>query len=612
MTDELTKTSAGIGNAKANESVRVVRPTRTSSVTRSRTLLVVEVSAVMLAPIVLFFLLGAEPYFLQNALDPQIYMGFAAEPNELFARFGNTTYYAVRFGLLWPMELTTKLFGVTGGYFFMRWGLAVLGGGCMYWALRRLATRPIAAAGALFFITSPVTLRALMTAYSDTTSLMYLGAAASLLIAARTVKQRTVLLVVVGLLLGLAIHSNPFNLLICAVLMGSWAIVELRSRRQMILTDLTLIGGAVVAVTLVGMLVYQVRFGSWNLFTPTLLAFKSVTGSTGNAFRSPTVEWTKYQLQLYLPLLMLTVFTAANCRSLRKIRPWEATSALMVGGVFSALCAEQFLGGGTSLETFYYSSCLAPFEALLLAATLNSLWRMATFATYAKWAMVSLIVLTPLALNAFTPLLEIDRFPAIPFMILFTSGLAIIGAQLSVSAHARGRSAKLVAGLAAGLLLISTSLILNAPPRLEPRGTLFNPHYENALGNPERTGLDIYRLSFDMVAAVPPLISEGGLVLIWNNPAADPFAGTLAGPFIGQASQFQSTGAGLPDVTDWLLSRIPYENIDTLVLLDRDQSVIQEGVAALKARGVKILDVKSLSISSGDYRYFLEILDVEP
>jgi len=398
--------------------------------------------------------------------------------------------------------------------------------------------------------------------------------------------------------------------MVSAVVVGAWAIVELNSRRARLVVDLGVIAAAVGVITVAGMVVYQIRFGVWNLVTPSLTAFKSVSGDTGNAFRSPTLEWTKYQLQLYVPLLALAAFAAANCRSVRKIAAWEATSALMLAGVFAALAADQFLREGTSLETYYYSSCLAPFTALVLAATLSSLWRTTRFAEWKRWAMVSLIVLVPFAMTVFTPHLEIDRFPAVLVLFMLSTGLSFAAAQLRVSSGPRGRWVPVIAALASVVIITSTTLMLNAPPRTEPRGTLFNPHYENALGNRSRTGMDIYRLSFDMIAAVPPLISKDGTVFVWNNSLADPFTGTLTGTLAGFSSTFQNMGPGMPEVSPWLLSRIAYEDIDVLILLDKDPAQIREGVDALAARGVNIVGVEDKVLSSGAERYYLKLLDV--
>src|SRR4051812_7101802 len=103
----------------------VVEPAVTSSQRRRPGLVFAELLAVLGSPVVLFYVLQVEPYFRQNGLDPYMYLGYSQEPGDLINRYG-MTYYSVRFGLLWPIEMTTKLFGVTGGFFVMRWALAVV------------------------------------------------------------------------------------------------------------------------------------------------------------------------------------------------------------------------------------------------------------------------------------------------------------------------------------------------------------------------------------------------------------------------------------------------------------------------------------------------------
>jgi len=592
----------------------VVRRTRSGSGgsrTRALPVAAFELAGVLLGPVVLFFLLGAEPYFLQNALDPQIYMGFAAEPDVLFERFGNTTYYGVRFGLLWPMELTTKLFGVTGGFFVMRWGLAVLACGTVYWSLRRLSGRPVACAAALFFITSPVTLRGLMTAYADTTSLVFLLAGASLLLVARAVPRRWLVLLGAGLLLAFAVHSNPFNVIAVAVVVGAWSVVEVRSRRWRLLLDYGILLGVALAVTGLAMAVYQVRFGFWNVVSPSIDGFRSTSSHEVDPFRSVTHEWLKFQVQLYVPIIVVVAYVAANVRSLRRVVAWELASVLMLCGMYAVLAADQFLRDGVMLETYFYSSALSPFTALAVAATLSSLWRNGSVAELTRWLVVALLVALPFVIDRLPGELAFGLFPWVPLFLVATGALALLSARAAATDAGDALRSRLatVAGVA---LLVSNSLLLFAPPRGVAEGTLFSPYYEQALGNRDRFGLDVYRLSFEFVELVPDLVSADGKVFVWSNPLRDPISGTLGGPFVGFSSTFQSLGPGIPEVSDWLASRIPYEPVDQLVLYDRDPAMVDQGEAALRARGVTITDVDKHVMSSGDLRYFVTILDIEP
>lgn len=312
------------------------------------------------------------------------------------------------------------------------------------------------------------------TAYSDTTSLPCIAAAVALLLASRTVVRRVPLMIATGLLLGLAIHSSPFNFMVSAVVVFAWLITEAPSRRWKLLTDLAVMAATVLALTGFAMFVYPVRFRVWNIIEPSLTALKSVSGEGGASFRSLNYDWTKYQIHLYLPFLALLAFAAANVRAIRKITAWELTSVLMLGGVVVMFATDQLIRGGTTLETYYYSSALMP--ALVLAAALHAIWGNSELPDLLRWGIVALIVALPLCIDQFAPTLEIDRVPAVPLFIVCTAGLALVGSMMwGRSANTR-RSADIFAIAASMSLIGSTTLMLDAPPRDEPNGKLFNPH----------------------------------------------------------------------------------------------------------------------------------------
>jgi 4-amino-4-deoxy-L-arabinose transferase-like glycosyltransferase len=604
-------TPTGIRNAalaeRIGEEADVVVVRRARPALPSRRTQVGEILAVLGAPVVLFYLLQAEPYFRQNNLDPQIYMGYAYEPDSLFHRFGNTTYYGVRFGLLWPMEIATKIFGVTAGYFALRWVLAMIGGGLVYWSLRRLASRPVAAVAALTLITSPVALRALMTAYSDTTSLPYLAGGTALLIAARTVERRWMTILPAGMLLALAVHSNPFNAAIVMIVVVCWMLTEIPSRRWAIASDAAVLLAAAVGVTILGLAVYQARFGDWNIIKPSIDAARAISGDGGKAFRSPTNEWLKYHLHLYLPVLLLLAFVTVNLRRLRGLQAWEVATSLMLLGVYLFLIAQQFLLKSTMLETYYYASALAPFEALVIGAVFSTLWRSSNLAVAWQWGATSLVVVLPLLRNVALPNLEVDRFPTIPVLVSATTAALL---PVGIRREPAGRS--LPAVVASTALVAGTFLILHAPPRTLPSGTLFHPRYEAALGNQDWAGLDVYRLSHEIQDITPPLRSSDGVILVWPAWDEDPTAGTLAGPFVGFSSNFQSQGPGLPFVDEWRVARIRSENIDQLVAFSVSEDELDNGVSALQASGVEIDTISNSVLQSGSLRYFVKIIDLAP
>src|SRR5690606_118141 len=182
----------------------------------------------------------------------------------------------------------SELFGLTGGYFVLRYFLALLAGGAVYLVFRRLAGRGTAALGYTLFLTSPMAIRALTTSYSDTTGVPYLTAAIAGLLLGNGSERRWAWMSASGVLFGLAIHSNPFNAGLSAIAVGVWALTEAWSRRSGVLVDLGILAGGVVVVTVAGMAYYEWRYGTGNILQPSIDAARNYSGEAGDAFRAPT------------------------------------------------------------------------------------------------------------------------------------------------------------------------------------------------------------------------------------------------------------------------------------------------------------------------------------
>ena len=93
---------------------------------RSRTRAAIyEALLLAILPLALYVVLRPEPYFLQNGVDPFIYVGYMENLPDLIMRFG-LPYYAVRFGLILPGRLFLKVFGPVAGNLLLHYLLALL------------------------------------------------------------------------------------------------------------------------------------------------------------------------------------------------------------------------------------------------------------------------------------------------------------------------------------------------------------------------------------------------------------------------------------------------------------------------------------------------------
>jgi hypothetical protein len=583
------------------DDLRVLESPSTVSLRRRPALVLAELLAVLGSPVVLFYVLQVEPYFRQNGLDPYMYLGYSQEPGDLINRYG-LTYYSVRFGLLWPIEITTKLFGVTGGFFVMRWALAVVSGGSVYLLFRKYGNRWLGFAAMTLYLASPVLLRALMTSYSDTTGVPYLTAAAAAMLLSTTMPvtwRRHLLLVWSGCLFGLAIHSNPFLLVLSGCMVFGWSVCVLTLRRWRLVVDWLWLGAGVGLVSLAGVVVYWVRFDRPNIFAPSIDAITSLSGQNGEAFRSTTGLWESYQLQLYLGPLVLAAWAATLWRRGRRPERAElATMAMLV--LFSVFFLyHQFIGGSTTLETYYYSSYLWPVVALAAGFVVVALFQATTSTRLAALFAVTVVAL-PLARNLFWRDLSLTRWPWVPVAIAVTCVLALVLRPSGLRAYAT-----------ATVFASSSFLLMLAGPRVLAPGSLFHPAYDAAIGNQDWSGLDTYKLTYDLMGFTPDLSQRDGTLLFWYNSTIYPWVGSVHGAFVAFSSSIDAgSPQGMPYLDDWRIAHLWDEKARRLELLGTTQAEIDEATAALRARGVPIDRMQDAELTSGPYALYVRLLTV--
>ena len=531
-----------------------------------------DFSLPILAPPLVFIILRVELYFEQNGLDPFMYLGYAQEPTDLISRYG-LTYYSVRFGLLWPIGIFQGILGAEAGHLGLRWVLAALAGGSLFALFRRIGGRWLGTTMMLAFLVSPVVLRALMTSYSDSTSVPYLTIGGCLLLLSRGSKHRALILAVAGLAFGLTIHSNPFGASIVAVTVAAWAVVEVRDRRWGIVRDAACLAIPVLGLTALGMIVYQVRYGDWNILRPSWETARALSGEAGQGFRSATHAWLGYHTQIYVPVLVMAAWVAVVVGAFRRTRRESVQAMLALVGVAGFFVFHQFVMDSVTLETYYYSSLLVPSTLIAAGFVIDALARRAGHRIRVYALAATLLVGLPLVRNIAWDQMEITRWPWVPIF-----GVATV---LTAASATRSRAAA-VASVA--LLISSSFLFVLGAPRAVPRGSLYHPTYHLALGNSEdRTGIDLYGLSSELMEVTPDLDGRSGHLMFWVNPTNIPWIVSVLGPFVASHPVLSS---GMPNMDEGTLNRLRDENVDRLVLLGGSTAELDDGRAALASAGV--------------------------
>ncbi len=560
------------------------------------------------SPVVAFRLFEVEPFFRQNGVDPFMYIGYAWDGEDLWARYG-PKYYPVRFALTLPIRLTTALFGVEGGYFVMRYLIVVASAIALYLPLRKLGGRAAGWLGVALLLWNPVFLRAVMTTYSDTTGLpaTFVFFAALLLAVGRD-RGRAPLMVIAGVAYGAAIHSNPILVVVSGTILLPWAVAELRRRRARLLIDAALVVAGVAAVTALGVLYFRVRFGDADIFSPSIDAARSLSGEQGKAFRAPDNAWLAYRFHLYLPPVVLLAWFVTRWRRWRSVSPIEGVMVATLALMSAFFVLHQFVLESSTLETYYYTSYLVVPLLFVSVTVIAGLIGTSADRHGGLWWIVAASVAFPLLRNWWFRRLEFEFLPAVPIIVVGVVAL-VAATRLAVGR----RSASGMALAASGSLVVATGLLLLAAPFAPPlsRGQSFrfDPHYELAIGNSDDSGLEWYELTFDLINHTPPLAAPGEHVLFWYEDGP-PMLNALQSAYLWRSSAWQSTFEGMPFIDDWRIARLRDEQVRFLVLLGETPTQIDRGVAALRRAGIGIDWQKRTTFTEGGSVLYFNVVRI--
>lgn len=571
----------------------------------------VDVVGLLALPLVLYVLLEVSPFFIQNGVDPFIYVGYTENQPDLVTRFG-FTYFAVRFGLILPGRLLSSTFGPVAGYFVLRYLLAVLCAGAVYLLARRCGSRAAGWFGAVLCLSSPILLRALMTTYSDTTGLPFLLAGTACLLMPSPHRLRWA--AGSGVFIGLAVNSNMYVAAVAAVAFAAWLAIQLLRRDWSAAARLALAAALAIAVTVAGALYYRVAFGDGDIIGPSIDALRAYSGETARFFRAPTRDWLGFSLHLYLPLLVAAATAAVLVT--RMPSPGEKRAKAILGArplldVLVMLLAveglylyQQFVADGYSLETYYYTSY--QFALVVLGATLAvvELTKRRWFGERGAWVLAGLALAIPLARNLVFDSLELWAWPAVPVMVGAT-GLALV--------LSRWRT---VAGWVGAVALVTSFVLLGlAPPRNVPyspgQTVRFDPSYDQAVGHRTDEGLELYDLATQVIRVVPRWSSDPGSVVFWyrNEPST---LNNLQSTYLWRATTLQGGGPGLPALEPDQVKLLQERTPRRIVVLGLDPADLALGEARLAEVGLQPLDVQEHTLTSGGTTVHVAVLTFEP
>jgi Dolichyl-phosphate-mannose-protein mannosyltransferase len=489
--------------------------------------------------------------------DPAMHTIYIIDPHQVFTRYA--AVYAstarlresTRVGFLVPARLAYLAFGPAGGFFVLRYLLALIAVAPVYLLLRRLYGRPAGVVGVLVVLSSPVLVTAWGTDYPDSAVVSYAAGALACLAMPCSPRWRRGWLAAAGVLLTAAVWSHGVAVPLVGATMVAYLAVRLMRDRAGLAGDLVLLAGVAAAITAVLIAASALLIGHANFIATSWQAYRYLSQpSQVTQWHSANWRWAPYVAYLLVPPAVLGGFAVAVARRGRAV----ATPVLMVGVMFAVqlvvYVALQFFGTVQTLEEHYFSSTLWAAVCLAFAITVAELARPLSDHPIARWLPAAVLLAVPLCYEA---------DPHVPAFGWAPAGAILAAAVIAAAGAARccGRIRRpLVAATGLGVALVAfagASLVLTVAPIPSHQAlpdTVFDPApaYASALGGGWATYLDSYRISAALPLFAGPAAYQGEQILTWwpiSDGSPSPFT-EYAGMYHGK---FNTLPSNPPDLT---------------------------------------------------------------
>jgi hypothetical protein len=572
--------------------------------------------ALVASPVVAFFVLRMRSMAPVQTPDPGLHTVFIVDPRDVFFRYSQA-YAATarmregaRVGFLVPARISYLLFGGVGGFFALRFVLALVAIIPLYLLLRRLYGRLAGAAGALVVLSSPVVITAWGTDYPDSAVVSYLIGALACLAMPSSSRGRRGWLALGGGLLVMATWSHGMGALLTIVTLACYLAVRLWKDRPQLLGDLALLGGMAVVGTLGLMVLSKLLLGQGDFIVPTIDSLRYLSQPSQEViWHSTNWRWAPYVAYILVPPAVVAAFLAAFAGRLRKLE----TPQLLVGLACAAqlvVCVYlQFFGKLQTLEYHFFSSPL--WAAVLVAFSVivgEIVWR-SLDNRYAR--AIPLVLLLAVPIGYASDHSRVPTFGWAPWgfllagLVVVSIGVARLTSGLALRPLAWGGAAAGILGAAVCVLLLT---VAQMPGHTLLKGEAFDPPpvYSSALGGNGTGYVDEYRVSVELPAWVGNATQRGEQLLQWS-----PW--NLTGPVLEPLSIYHAAFNMLPDSPpdltvanrQMLDQRRPAE----LLLIGASGDFFSAAFAALAPYGAQVM--RSAVLSSGSYSLHVELLSLD-
>lgn len=554
-----------------------------------------EVGALLLLPLVAFWVMRFVPVNQNLFLDPYVYTGYINNFQDLMARYG-VTYYSVRFGLIVPGQWFTQLFGPEGGYFTFRYVLAVTAALPLYYVVKRRFSQPVAVLTVAGMVTSPYFARALLWDHPDATGVPFLTAAMCLvLLDDQPAWWRDTL---AGVCAAMAIHSNFFTIALVGIFGMVWLFFSVLFRQspiEVMKRFAGVVAGALL-ITALGYLYYWHAMGQrTDIFSVTLGMASSLQGGLAKQWRVPGTAWIATQLHVLIPILL-----GVCCILAIRWRRISFTSAVVVGFGVAATAffyLEQFYLDSDVLQLFYYFSYLIPAVFLMLALLFEMLWeRTQRAAVFLGLGLAVLLAPWLLAIWAGRPALSLTE----PHWLE-------LGGVVAVTMFLATRDWRLPA---LRNILPYFALVL-----LGGCFTAGLADYNGLVAGPatKKTEMNVYRVAQQFMHVVPKLAEHPGVIRFWYNNRIGNSINSVQSTFLWGFSKLNTNppeDPGMPHLGDFQLQLLRDPQVRYLGLLGETEEELSQGLTALQREGIDFKTTDHRVLASGDYRVYYQLVEL--
>jgi len=554
-----------------------------------------EVGYILLLPVALIFLYGFTPFNNTDGyIDPWLYFGYVHNWGDLISRYG-LPYYAVRFGLIFPLILTTWLAGDILGYIIFVYLMYLLAGIPLYLVFRNFFSVHSAILAYTILVSSVWFARAVLWTYPDATAVPYLIAATSLIIL--DTKYRRLTYLIIGILFAMAVNSNAFAFAIAGLTSILYVCVYRDTFWVRVKRDMPWMAAGFILVIAAGSVGYYLCCNTFNYYRSTLEVIKWSNSGGGLIYKAPIQALLQISYLYLPPFIILALFIIRfYIHDVYQKRLLDAVLCYLVATTIFFIWY-QYATNSALLETFFYFSYfLVPgiFSIILVPVLLASISNKGKFIL--NLATAGFIFIPVLLSQYMLMITDISIY-----MVFAGCGLV-----LALIFFFSGKTLPVLILL----FILTYQLFWNSPYQLSWTDSDNTKEYVYSnLYNKLDIGMTRYRLGLKFIEAIPKFKDEQKPVYFWYRDQ-DEVAMSLQSTYLWSYSQVMSTSAvGLPSYDgvnqDLLRQR------SSLVLFDRDINKVEQGITVLKENGL-IFSIKSKEdICEGELCYAIAILDVE-